>query len=147
MACTIGVCVFGLVVRGSSLCLFAVACRDFGPQLTKRFLDFLARYSAMAAIEPPSSGGNCLADMTTHSMSERASVRMPCTSRFLFMGSPYAAAALSGRMSPTDKWSTAADATVKVSFGAIRAVAGWPCPLSPSYAQIPIHARFLQPRR
>ena len=35
----------------------------------------------------------------------------------------------------------------KVSFGAIRAVAGWPCPLSPSYAQIPIHARFLQPRR
>ena len=45
MACTIGVCVFGLVVRGSSLCLFgAVDCRDFGPQLTKRFLDFLARY-------------------------------------------------------------------------------------------------------
>ncbi len=45
MACTIGVCVFGLVVRGSSLCLFgAVACRDFGPQLTKRFLDFPARY-------------------------------------------------------------------------------------------------------
>jgi hypothetical protein len=29
---------------GSSLCLFgAVARRDFGPQLTKRFLDFLAR--------------------------------------------------------------------------------------------------------
>ena len=33
-------------------------------------------------------------------------------------------------------------------LGSIRAeVAGWPCPLSPSYAQIPIHARFLQPRR
>src|SRR6202047_5456243 len=29
---------------GSSLCLFgAVARRDFGPQLTKRFLNFLAR--------------------------------------------------------------------------------------------------------
>jgi hypothetical protein len=33
-------------------------------------------------------------------------------------------------------------------LGSIRAeVAGWPCPLSPSYAQSPIHARFLQPRR
>jgi hypothetical protein len=41
----IGVCVFGLVVMGSSLCLFgAVAHRDFGPQMTKRFLDFLARF-------------------------------------------------------------------------------------------------------
>ena len=35
--------VFGLIVTGSSLCLFgAVTRRDFGPQLTKRFLDFLA---------------------------------------------------------------------------------------------------------
>src|SRR5580693_2909374 len=45
MACTIGMRVFGLVVMGSSLRLFgAVAHRDFGPQLTKRFLDFLARF-------------------------------------------------------------------------------------------------------
>src|SRR5580704_16786594 len=45
MACTIGMPVFGLVVMGSSLRLFgAVAHRDFGPQLTKRFLDFLARF-------------------------------------------------------------------------------------------------------
>src|ERR1700731_2083419 len=45
----------------------------------------------MAAIGPPLSGGNCLAAMTIHSMSERASARMPCTSSFLLMGSSYAA--------------------------------------------------------
>src|SRR5580704_1326821 len=45
----------------------------------------------MAAIGAPSSGGNCLAAMTMHSMSERVSVRMLSTKSSLLMGSSYAA--------------------------------------------------------
>jgi hypothetical protein len=65
-----------------------VACRDFGSQLTKRFLDFLARCIGRGANWAASSGGNFLAAMTMHSMSERTSVRMPCTSRFLLTVPP-----------------------------------------------------------
>ena len=67
--------------------------RRDSPRLRPPADEALSRFSCPLhrAIGPPSSGGNCLAAMTMLSMSERASVRMPCTSSFLLMGSSYAA--------------------------------------------------------
>jgi hypothetical protein len=98
-----------------------VACRDFGPQLTKRSI-FLPTASAAAAIGPPSSGGNCLAAMTMHSMSERASVRMPCTSRFLLTVPPTTA---SPRRAPAHR-ATSASARHSDCFAELRAIDGSP---------------------